>query len=54
MKRNLKIYYSYANQNINPLIMLKGKWLERLGFRIGDKIEVECKRNKIVIKKSPV
>jgi len=54
MKRNLKIYYSYTDYNKNPLIMLKGKWLEKLGFNIGDRIEVECKKNKIVIKKSPV
>lgn len=54
MKRNLKIYYSYNQDNKNPLIMLKGKWLEKLGFQIGDRIEVECKKDKIVIKKSPV
>lgn len=54
MKRNLKIYYTYNKEKIYPLIMLKGAWLEKLEFQVGDKIEVECKKNKIVIKKSPV
>jgi hypothetical protein len=32
---------TYANNKQVPLISLQGKWLEKLGFMIGEKIRVE-------------
>ena len=51
-KRKLTVYagsgkdYSYISQ-----IILQGKWLEALGFSIGDKITVDCQQGRIVIEK---
>ena len=38
--------YSYVSQ-----IILQGKWLESLGFSIGDKVIVDCQPDRIVIEK---
>ena len=48
--RKLKTYY---NNNNRPMIILQGKWLEKIGYQIGDRIEVKIIKNKIVIKKEP-
>ena len=48
--RKLKTYY---NKDSRPQIILQGKWLEDLGYKIGDKIEVNIIKDKIVIKKEP-
>lgn len=48
--RKLKTYY---NKNNRPQIILQGKWLEDLGYQVGDRIEVNIIKNKIVIKKEP-
>lgn len=32
-----------------PAIRIGGKWLEDLGFHIGDKIQMNCEDNRIVI-----
>lgn len=48
--RKLKTYY---NKNNRPQIILQGKWLEDLGYQVGDRIEVKIIKNKIVIKKEP-
>ena len=51
-KRKLTVYagsekdYSYVSQ-----IILQGKWLESLGFSIGDKVIIDCQPNRIVIEK---
>ncbi len=51
-KRKLTVYAgsgkgcSYISQ-----IILQGKWLEALGFSIGDKITVDCQQGRIVIEK---
>ena len=50
MIRKLKTYY---NKNNRPMIILQGKWLEKIGYQIGDRIEVTIIKNKIVIKKEP-
>ena len=33
-----------------PTIMMKGKWLEKFGFKVGQKYNVECKKNTLIIK----
>jgi antitoxin component of MazEF toxin-antitoxin module len=48
--RTVKIYgMSGYKYQATPTIMLKGKWLEELGFEIGDYISVSCEDGKIII-----
>lgn len=48
--RSVKIYgMSGYKYQATPTIMLKGKWLEELGFEIGDYISVSCEDGKIII-----
>lgn len=50
--RKLKVYGAVGKWYKDPpTIMLKGQWLERLGFECGDRIEVECHRRRIIIKR---
>lgn len=49
-KRSIKVYgqsgYKYRE---TPTIMLKGMWLKKAGFDVGDYISVTCEDGKIVI-----
>ncbi len=49
-KRSVKVYgqsgYKYKE---TPTIMLKGLWLKKAGFDIGDYISVTCEDGKIII-----
>ena len=49
-KRSVKVYgrsgYKYRE---TPTIMLKGLWLEEVGFDIGDYISVTCEDGKITL-----
>lgn len=50
-KRTLKVYgMSGYRYNDTPTIMMKGKWLEDFGFKVGKKYIVECKENSLLIK----
>jgi HSP20-like domain of unknown function (DUF1813). len=43
-KRTLKVYgMSGYNHNDIPTIMMKGKWLENFGFKVGQEYRVHCK-----------
>lgn len=50
--RDLKVYgqsgYRYKD---TATIMLKGKWLEELGFAIGDPVSVKCENGRLIIAK---
>ena len=48
--RKLKTYYNKDNR---PQIILQGKWLQELGYQVGDRIEVTIVKDKIIIKKEP-
>ena len=57
-KRSIKVYgqsgYKYQEtptykHQATPTIMLKGKWLEELGFKIGDYISIACEDGRLVI-----
>lgn len=48
--RKLKAYYNKSNR---PMIILQGKWLEDLGYKVGDRIEVKIIKDKVTIKKEP-
>ena len=49
-KRSIKVYgqsgYKYRE---TPTIMLKGMWLKKAGFDVGDYISVSCENGKLVI-----
>ena len=48
--RSVKIYgMSGYKHQATPTIMLKGRWLEELGFEIGDYITVSCEDGRIII-----
>lgn len=51
--REMKVYeqsgYKYQN---TPTIVLKGKWLEELGFLMGDKLSVKCEDGRLTITKA--
>lgn len=34
-----------------PQIILQGKWLEELGYHVGDKVTVDCQTGKMIITK---
>lgn len=52
MTRQLKVYATSGYDcKERPAIILRGDWLKALQFNIGDKIEVSCKREEIIIKK---
>ena len=59
--RKLKVYYGHqkgkseggygvrSDEITVPTIILKGKWLEELGFDIGEKIDISCKKGRLTI-----
>ena len=51
--RKLKVYNQGQGNKWNiPTIILKGEWLEKLGFECGDSIEIICNINEeLIIKK---
>jgi len=53
--RKLKIHTKYQSRAYGattaiPEIRLEGKWLEKLGFKQGQSVTIEEKRNKLVIR----
>ena len=50
--KELKIYTGNGtNYAPIPKIILQGKWLDNIGFSIGEKVSVSFEENKIVIEK---
>jgi len=41
------------NNDSFPLISVTGKWLLKSGFKIGDKVSVEVKKGRLIIRKIP-
>jgi len=51
-ERRLKVYDQARGGYYNiPTILLKGHWLEQLGFNIHDEIIVICNEGELIIKK---
>ena len=46
--RKLSVYEDSTNK---PYILLKGKWLQKLGFNFHNFVEVETYKDKIIIRK---
>ncbi len=51
--KNIKIGKKYRRRKYDSIIVseirLCGKWLEIVGFKIGDTIQIESSQNKIII-----
>ena len=62
-KKKMKVLYSSRSRSgsyiggssytTTPKISMEGKWLESLGFKIGDAIEVSFEENSIRISPAP-
>ena len=53
-KRSLKVYEAPLGLNGKqqvPRIQLQDQWLEALGYHVGDKIDVQCTGDMIIINK---
>ena len=49
-RRKLKVYYGRGrNYQRLPQIILKGLWLERMGFSVGDKLTVDCQPGRVIV-----
>jgi hypothetical protein len=49
-RRVAKIYLLEKDDQQVPMLRLTGKWLSKAGFDIGQLIEIEVKRNKLIIR----
>lgn len=48
--RSMKVHsQSGRNYKATPTIILKGQWLQEMGFEIGDYISVNCENGKLII-----
>ena len=48
--RSIKVHaQSGYNYKATPTIILKGQWLQAMGFEIGDYISVSCEDGKLII-----
>ena len=54
MKKTIKVQYSmrYTGRRYSevPKIQMEGKWLEAIGFSVGDRIRVDYDDGKIIIR----
>jgi len=50
----LKVDAISGNAGLYPHIRLKGRWLERLGWKIGSEVHVRAKKDSIIIMRCPV
>ena len=50
-ERKLTVGYMPGDGKHYPLIRLQGKWLEELGFKVGEKVVVVADERSIVITK---
>jgi len=50
-KRTANIYplNSIQTYEVVPSILIEGKWLERMGFKIGQKVNVKIGKNNTII-----
>jgi toxic protein SymE len=49
LKIQPKIILRSYDKTIVPEILLKGKWLEEAGFKPGQNVQIEQKKNKLTI-----
>jgi hypothetical protein len=53
MKRKLTITYQYYPSNkVIPVLRVQGCWFEKLGFKVGDKVEIyQDREDELIIRK---
>ena len=51
MKKKITISYKPGGRPEIPMIRIANKYLEKYGFNVGDKAEIEYKQNELIIKK---
>lgn len=44
------LYTSPSSREPVPAVRVQGKWLQELGFRIGDRVEIYANREEITIR----
>ncbi|HOJ11658.1 MAG TPA: SymE family type I addiction module toxin [Clostridiales bacterium] len=51
IKRKLTITYQYYPSNtVIPVLRVQGCWLEKLGFKVGDKVEIyQVREDELII-----
>ena len=50
--RNMTVYKATDSHYRGiPQIKMQGDWLQKMGFSIGDNIQVKCEKNRIIISK---
>lgn len=49
MLETRKVYYTWGTKEEVPLIKLIGKWLKKLGFNIGDTMQLIKDKNIIIL-----
>ena len=54
-RRILKVYEAFTGKNEKiPSIRLQGKWLQQMGFEIGDNIIIREEESKLIIEAAKV
>ncbi|MDY2594631.1 MAG: SymE family type I addiction module toxin [Oliverpabstia sp.] len=43
----------YSSRRKTPKLTLQGIWMENLGFHIGDRVNVTCNNNQLIIESIP-
>ena len=51
---NLKVYEAPGWTRDIPRINLQGKWLDALGYHVGDHVLVSVQENRLIIEPAPV
>jgi hypothetical protein len=47
--KKLKICYMWQGKKQVPKINISGEWLQKAGFEIGENVNIEVSRNKLII-----
>jgi len=49
----VRVFTGQDSSKTVPWLNVNGLWLEQAGFKIGDPIQIDVRRNQLVIKKLP-
>ena len=53
-RTNLDRYYRTTSTTRYPKIQMEGRWLEELGFHVGDRLLVEYDDGRIILSPAPI
>ena len=52
MRRLTITYQYYPSNTVIPVLRVQGCWLEKLGFKVGDKVEIyQVREDELIIRK---